>query len=142
MKHGSRITWPMVIGWVVALSLLWPTLGPYILGEKVFDTAGGTLILSALVGILTHSPLATPGGGIPRPPVGPTIVAMLCLGLLACGGASFATRTAYGVEATRCAANERAIVDRVGTTEAQDREALRAERERCDDALHAIEGAP
>ncbi len=51
-----------------------------------------------------------------------------------------ATRTAYAVEQARCIAHERAFVDRAGSTEADDRADLAAERERCDEALRSIEG--
>lgn len=139
--HGPRITWPMVLGWLTVASLLAPLVAPYLTGEKKLDAAGICAVLAALVGALNHSPLSTPGGGIPRPPAGVVGALLLVLALFAasCGGASAATRTAYGVEAARCVANERAIVDRQGTTEAQDRADLRAERTRCDAALAAIE---
>jgi hypothetical protein len=58
----------------------------------------------------------------------------------ACGCISAAdVRLRYGAELATCAANERAIVDRVGSTEAEDREALELERVRCDAALRAAE---
>lgn len=57
----------------------------------------------------------------------------------ACGGASAEVRAAYSVEVARCIANERAIVDRQGTTREQDQSDLAAERARCDAALQAIE---
>jgi hypothetical protein len=63
-------------------------------------------------------------------------VALLLVG---CGPTS-AQRTAYTMEITRCIANERAIVDRAGTTLEQDRADLTAERTRCDSALRALEG--
>jgi hypothetical protein len=72
-------------------------------------------------------------------------VALTGLGLLltsGCGGASDALRAAYATEAARCVMNERAIVDRQGTTEEQDRADLDAERARCDAALDAIEETP
>ena len=55
-------------------------------------------------------------------------------------GASAQTRVAYATEQARCIANERAIVDRAGTTEEADRADLAAERARCDAALSSIEG--
>lgn len=55
-------------------------------------------------------------------------------------GASDAVRARYSVEVAHCIANERAIVDRVGTTAEQDYEDLDAERARCDAALRLIEG--
>ena len=64
----------------------------------------------------------------------------VCVVALSACGASAQTRTAYGVEEARCIANERAIVDRHGTTLAQDQADLATERARCDAALHAIEG--
>lgn len=57
-------------------------------------------------------------------------------------GASAATREGYSAEVARCVAAERAIVDREGTSEEEDREALALERSRCDAALAAIGGAP
>jgi Tfp pilus assembly protein PilV len=50
-------------------------------------------------------------------------------------------RLRYTTEVTQCTQNERAIVDRQGTTAEQDRSDLAAERTRCDAALAAIEGA-
>jgi hypothetical protein len=55
-------------------------------------------------------------------------------------GASAEVRSAYSIETMRCIANERAIVDRQGTTEEQDRADLEIERSRCDAALAAIGG--
>ena len=57
-----------------------------------------------------------------------------------CGGASAEVRTAYAVEQARCLANERAIIDRAGTSYDDDVEAMRVERARCDAALRAIYG--
>jgi hypothetical protein len=54
-------------------------------------------------------------------------------------GPSGQLRIAYSTEVARCTANERAIVDRAGTTMEQDQTDLAAERERCDAALAAIE---
>jgi hypothetical protein len=59
-----------------------------------------------------------------------------------CGGASTEVRTAYAIEQAACLAHERAIVDRAGTTEEQDRADLAAERARCDAALFAIYQEP
>jgi hypothetical protein len=64
---------------------------------------------------------------------------VLVLAFVGCGGASDALRAAYATEAARCVANERAIVDRQGTTEEQDRADLALERTRCDAALAGIE---
>lgn len=66
------------------------------------------------------------------------LVALVAAFFSGCG-ASAATRSAYALEQARCIANERSIIDREGTTEEQDREAMRVERERCDAALHEIE---
>jgi len=57
-------------------------------------------------------------------------------------GASAELRTRYATEVARCTANERAIVDREGSTYEQDRADLATERARCDAALTAIGGAP
>jgi len=70
------------------------------------------------------------------------IVALACgvaFAALGCGGASAELRTAYATEMARCVANERAIVDRQGTTREQDLSDLDAERARCDAALVAVE---
>jgi hypothetical protein len=55
-----------------------------------------------------------------------------------CGGATAEQRTAYAVEQARCLANERAIVDREGTSYELDRYDLEQERARCDAALRVI----
>lgn len=68
-----------------------------------------------------------------------TRIALLAALLTACSGPTAAVRTAYSVEVAHCIANERAIVDRQGTTEEQDRADLAAERARCDAALSAAE---
>lgn len=69
-------------------------------------------------------------------------VAVMCASawLTACGGTTGATRTAYSVEVAHCIAAERAIIDRTGTTEAQDRADMAAERARCDARLSQISG--
>jgi hypothetical protein len=72
-----------------------------------------------------------------------TMKTFLVLLLLAgCSGPTAAARTNYGVEEARCILNERAIVDRTGTTREQDHADLLIERARCDQALIAIGGAP
>lgn len=63
---------------------------------------------------------------------------LMSLVLLGCGGASIEVRTAYAVEQARCIANERAIIDRAGSTYEQDRTDIEAERARCDAALRSI----
>lgn len=55
-------------------------------------------------------------------------------------GASAELRTRYATEVARCIANERAIVDRQGTSYEQDLEDLDAERARCNAALEQIGG--
>lgn len=62
--------------------------------------------------------------------------------LLASCGANERVRVAYASEVALCIANERAIIDREGTTREQDEADLAAERARCDAALVAIGGAP
>jgi hypothetical protein len=62
-------------------------------------------------------------------------IAVQCSG---CGGATAEQRTAYAVEQARCLANERAIVDREGTSYELDRYDLEQERARCDAALRVI----
>jgi hypothetical protein len=66
-------------------------------------------------------------------------VSAAALNMAGCG-ASAATREAYAAEVARCVAGERAIVDRSGTSEEEDREALALERARCNAALAAIGG--
>lgn len=67
----------------------------------------------------------------------------LILSALAAGcGASAEIRTRYATEVARCIANERAIVDRQGTSYEQDRDDLDVERARCNAALDSIGGAP
>lgn len=66
----------------------------------------------------------------------------LGLMLLASCGASERVRVAYASEVALCIANERAIIDREGTSREQDEADLAAERARCDAALVAIGGAP
>lgn len=68
------------------------------------------------------------------------VAAVIGFGLAGCGGDP-ALRARYAAEVARCTANERAIVDRQGTTLEQDREDLEVERTRCDAALAAIGGA-
>lgn len=62
--------------------------------------------------------------------------------LLASCGPSERLRVAYATEVALCIANERAIVDREGTSREEDAADLAAERARCDAALVAIGGAP
>lgn len=64
---------------------------------------------------------------------------LLAVVLLGGCGASAELRVAYATETARCTQNERAIVDRSGTTAEQDRADLDSERVRCDAALSAIE---
>lgn len=62
--------------------------------------------------------------------------------LAASCGASEQIRASYAAEVALCIANERAIVDREGTSREEDEAALVAERARCDAALEAIGGRP
>lgn len=59
--------------------------------------------------------------------------------ILGCGPGASEVRVRYGTELARCAANERAIVDRPNTTAEEDLEALELERARCDAARLLIE---
>jgi hypothetical protein len=66
---------------------------------------------------------------------------ILILSALTVGcGASAEIRTRYATEMARCIANERAIIDRQGTSYEQDREDLDVERVRCNAALQQIGG--
>lgn len=67
------------------------------------------------------------------------VLVLLAYVVAACGSASPAVKGAYSLEAARCIANEREIVERSGTTEEQDRADLAAERARCDAELAQIE---
>ena len=69
------------------------------------------------------------------------VIALTAIILAGCG-ASAEIRTRYATEVSHCIANERAIIDRQGTSYEQDREDLDAERARCNAALESIEGAP
>ncbi len=69
-------------------------------------------------------------------------VHVVCALCIASCGASAELRARYAAEAARCVANERAIIDRSGSTYERDSEDLRIERARCDAALAAIGGAP
>ena len=51
-------------------------------------------------------------------------------------------RHRYATEVAHCIANERAIIDRQGTSYEQDRDDLDVERARCNAALEQIGGAP
>jgi len=64
------------------------------------------------------------------------LVALLLTGCVA----SAELRARYATEVARCTANERAIVDRQGTSFEEDQRDLLLERNRCDAALAAIEG--
>jgi len=66
---------------------------------------------------------------------------LLMLLLTGCG-ASSATIARYAAEQTLCLRNERAIIDRSGTSEEEDEADYAAEQARCDAALLIIEGAP
>ena len=65
---------------------------------------------------------------------------LILLALIAGCGASAELRTRYATETARCIANERAIIDRQGTSYEQDREDLDVERARCNAALQQIGG--
>lgn len=66
-------------------------------------------------------------------------VIIVALALAGCGAQLTTTqRTDLATETQRCLVNERAIVERTGTTEEQDRADLAAERARCDAARAAI----
>jgi hypothetical protein len=56
-----------------------------------------------------------------------------------CGGASAEMVARYSAEQTNCLRNERAIIDRPNTTEAQDEADYAAEQARCNAALLAID---
>lgn len=69
-----------------------------------------------------------------------TRTAILALLLAGCGGpASTATSATYATTVADCVRRERAIIDRQGTTEEQDRADLARERALCDQRLHDVE---
>ena len=68
-----------------------------------------------------------------------TFLILSALTTVGCG-ASAELRTRYATEVSRCIANERAIIDRQGTSYEQDREDLDVERVRCNAALQQIGG--
>lgn len=72
----------------------------------------------------------------------PTILVLALLGvtLSGCGHMSDAARVAYATEQAHCIANQRAIVERTGTTAEQDEADFDAEVARCDAALAEIAG--
>lgn len=108
----------------------WEKLGHF-LTDPATATAVGALGLAFLA-------IYTRARNLP-----PALVLVLALGAstLGCGAQlTAAQREALAAETQRCLANERAIVDRPGTTEEQDRANLATERERCDAARAAIVG--
>ena len=116
----------------------WEKLG--LLVERIAeDPAGAAVIVSLLAGAVT----TLRGAWMRTPPPAALLLVALALTLPACGAQLTATqRTALAVETQLCIANERAIVERQGTTEDEDRAALAAERARCDAARAAITEAP
>jgi hypothetical protein len=117
----------------------WEKLG-VLLERIVEDPAGAAVAVSLIAGAIT-----TLRGAWMRQPPPPAIAFLMALSLASltgCGGVSAEVRTAYAVEVARCVANERAIVDRQGSTREQDETDLASERTRCDTALHAIEETP
>lgn len=83
--HGWRITWPMVLGWLTMAASFAPILMPYLTGERKLDAAAYAFLFGCLVATLNHSPMPTPGGGVPRVP--PT-AGLLLLALVAAAYAS------------------------------------------------------
>lgn len=103
------------------------------------DPAGAAVIVSVIAGAIT----TLRGAWVRQPP--PTAVLLIALALpvlTSCGGAQLSAeqRTALAIETQLCITNERAIVERQGTTEEQDRADLAAERDRCDEARQRITG--
>lgn len=103
----------------------------------VSDPAGAAVIVSVIAGAIT----TLRGAWVRQPPPTAVLLVAFALPLLSsCGGAQLSAeqRTALAVETQLCVSNERAIVDRQGTTEEQDRADLAAERARCDAARERI----
>lgn len=122
--------------------------------ETVFSFVSGLLVPGSFLPTIIGRSGGSGGAGgdadgpptRPRRVIKPTDMAprlgvVMVVGLLlASCGASAELRASYSLEVTRCIANERAIVDRQGSTREQDEADLAIERARCDAALAAIEG--
>jgi hypothetical protein len=110
------------------------------LAERVIvDPAGATAFVAVIAGALT----TLRGAWMRVPPASVVLLALAVSTITACGAQlTSEQRTALAIETQRCVVNERAIVDRVGTTEEQDRADLAAERARCDAARAAITETP
>lgn len=143
------------------IALPWGAIAPVLVP---LITAGFAAVWQMILGPVTApKPVrdldATPIDSVLRPPRLPDrrregsvgvdvalfVVAFACLGYLlgfASGcGASHAVREASVDETTRCIENEARIVAQQGTTLAEDRAAMQAERERCDAVRAEIRGA-
>lgn len=109
------------------------------------DREHAGLLLAGALGALAPLGTRSTGGSAGLARVLPLALGLgTAIALSGCGAQlTSAQRTALAVETQLCIANERAIVDRQGTTEEDDRADLAAERARCDAARAAIsEGSP
>jgi hypothetical protein len=113
------------------------TFGSTSYGAAIYSAAG-TFVVAAFRWALAR----IPGGASTTTPQKIVALLVLCLGasvVSACGAQlTDSQRAALAIETQRCIVNERAIVDRAGSTEAQDRADLSAERMRCDATRAAI----
>lgn len=113
----------------------WEKLG-HLLAGIAANPAGALAFVSLVAGAVT-----TLRGAWMRVP--PALVLLVALGVAASGcGAQLTAeqRTAYAIRTQLCLAQERAIVDRQGTTEEQDAADLAASRAQCDADRAAIVG--
>jgi len=104
---------------------------------------GSTTPGQAVYGALTMLAVAVLRWALARIPSAASLLALALLGssLVGCGAQLSSTqRTTLATETQRCLLNERAIVDRTGTSAEQDASDLAAERARCDAARAAIVG--
>jgi len=60
-KRGLRVTWPMVLGWLVTAAAVVPVVLPELAGAPEWLKRSLT-IFAIVVSALNHSPLPTPGG--------------------------------------------------------------------------------
>lgn len=103
----------------------------------VGDREHAGLLLAGALGALAPLGTRAPGGIARALPL--ALGLGTALALSSCGPAlTTEQRTALAIETQFCISNERAIVDRVGSTREDDERDLAAERARCDEARQRI----
>lgn len=102
------------------------------------DDETARLLFAGFLGMVAPLSSRTPPGAARILPLGLGLGAALAFS--SCGGPQLTAdqRTALAIETQRCIVNERAIVDRVGSSREDDERDLAAERARCDAARDAI----